>query len=396
MHDLTGKRIVVISRCARTLYVFRRSLIAETAKCGAEVSTFGAGGDGFEDDLERCGIRFEQVPVGIRSLSPRADLRLFFRLLRKFRLSRPDIVHAFTVKPAIFATLAAWVAGVPRRVVTITGLGHAFTTGSPVLRSIVTVLYRVALRKAHVVFFQNSDDLGFFVGRGIVRPETARLIPGSGVDIQRFAPVPLPCQGGRAPRFLMIARLLREKGVREYVEAACRVKKAHPAASFALVGGGDLRNPSSLTADELAALKSLGAVEWIDEVSDVRPYIASADVLVLPSYREGLPRTLLEGAAMGRALIATDAPGCREVVRSAEVGYLVKIADVTSLAGAMMSLCESPQDIPALGRRARSLAESRFDERLVNEACLLAYAERTMLSGCRSERSRSVANHISR
>lgn len=374
MSDLRGTRVFIISRCARTLYIFRRSLIEEASACGAEVTALGAGGDGFEERLEQSGVRFEPIPIAMRSIDPLADARLMACLVRKFRHGRPDVVHCFTVKPAIFATLAAWLAGVPRRVVTITGLGHAFTTAGWPVRTAVTILYRAALAKAHVVFFQNRDDRNFFVSRGIVRAPVARLIPGSGVDVDRFAPCPLPCVTGAAPRFLMIARLLREKGVREYIRAAHRVKLDHPKATFTLLGGTDPRNPSSLSEEEIAALRSSGEIEWADEVSDVRPFIAAADVVVLPSYREGLPRTLLEGAAMGRALVATDAPGCREVVIPGKTGYLVQVGNPVSLAEAMARLCESAREIAILGRNARDLVETCYDQRFVNQACLHSYA----------------------
>jgi glycosyltransferase involved in cell wall biosynthesis len=374
MSDLHGRRVLVISRCARTLYIFRRSLIAEASRSGAEVIALGAGGDGFEERLEQSGVRFEHIPVPMRSIDLLADLRLVMFLMRKFRQSKPDVVHSFTVKPAIFATLAAWLTGVPRRVVTITGLGHAFTTAGRLVRSAVMFLYRIALSKAHVVFFQNRDDRDFFVGKGVVRASIARIIPGSGVDVDRFAPSPLPSEAGGAPRFLMIARLLREKGVREYIQAAHRVKIDHPRATFTLLGGADPRNPSSLPKEEVAALQTSADVEWLDEVADVRPFIAAADIVVLPSYREGLPRTLLEGAAMGRALVATDAPGCREIVIPGETGYLAQVGDASSLAEAMARLCESPREIALMGRRARQLVETCYDQRLVNQACLQSYA----------------------
>lgn len=374
MSDLRGKRILVISRCARTLYVFRRSLIAAAVQCGAEVLALGAGGDGFEARLAESDVRFERIPVALRSSDLLADLRLVLCLVRKFRQTRPDVVHSFTVKPAIFATIAAWLAGVPRRIVTITGLGHAFTTAGSLMRSAVMLLYRVALARAHVVFFQNPDDRDFFVASGLVRASVARLIPGSGVDVDRFAPCPLPSEIDGAPRFLMIARLLREKGVREYIAAARRVKIEYPRATFTLLGGGDPRNPSALSDGEILALQASAEVEWVDEVTDVKPFIAAADVMVLPSYREGLPRTLLEGAAMGRAMIATDTPGCRELVIPGETGYLVEVGDEMSLARAMARLCASPLEILALGRSARQLVEKCYDESLVNRVCLDAYA----------------------
>lgn len=374
---LQQKRVCVVSRCARTLYVFRRDLISEAMRCGASVTTFGAAGDGFEDLLQRDGVEFHHIPVSLRGLAPYADLRLLFELTLAFHRASPDVVHAFTIKPAIYGTIAAWLVGVPRRVVTITGLGHAFTTGGWTLRAVAMSLYRFALSKAHVVFFQNKDDRELFVRRGLVYSDRARLVPGSGVDLGHFVPVPLPGTTGSAPRFLMIARLLREKGVQEFVEAARIVKLEYPAASFALLGNTDSRNPSSLSPEKLKDLRTSSSVEWIDEVADVRPYIAAADVIVLPSYREGLPRTLLEGAAMGRAIIATDAPGCRELVMPARNGYLVPIGDPRALADAMKRLCESRELIPAFGRASRTLVEENFDQKIVLDAYMQAYGRNT-------------------
>ncbi|WP_116812554.1 glycosyltransferase family 4 protein [Steroidobacter cummioxidans] len=374
--DLSGERIAVVSRCARTLFNFRRSLIGAAQRAGAEVTAFGSAGEGFEQRLQSQGMRFEHIPVSWRGLDPLADLMLLGTMARMFRRYRPHIVHCFTIKPAIFGTVAAWLAKVPLRVVTITGLGHAFTTAGPLVRGVVTRLYRFALARAHVVFFQNKDDRDLFVQLGLVSAGVARLIPGSGVDLERFAPVALPGGGRDSPRFLMIARLLREKGVREFIEAAAAVKQRYPGAAFTLLGGADSRNPSSLSAAEIAELRNSAAVQWVDEVLDVRQYIAAADVMVLPSYREGLPRTLLEGAAMGRALVATDAPGCREVVIPGETGYLVPVRDSAALAQAMQTLCECPDEIPALGRAARHMVEAIYDQRVVDAICLHAYAER--------------------
>jgi glycosyltransferase involved in cell wall biosynthesis len=389
MHDgplrttdrLRGRHIVVMSRCSWTLFNFRRSLVGALHTAGASVLALGAAGDGFDAQLRAAGIEFQHIPVSRRSLNPLGDALLFVSLVATFRRVRPTLVHAFTIKPAVFGTLAAAAAGVPVRVVTITGLGHAFISGSTLLRRVVIALYRLALRRAHRVFFQNADDRALFIGLGLVPAERSELIAGSGVDLEHFAVAPLPYRAGTAPSFLMIARLLKEKGVREYLQAASALKAAHPQATFRLLGGVDPRNPSALSPDEVAALRASTSVEWIDEVADVRPYIRAADVVVLPSYREGLPRTLLEASAMGRALIATDVEGCREVVVDSQNGYVVPAGDAQALAGAMGRMIEDPAAIATMGANARVRAGARFDERQVLSRTLAAYEE---LLGCRA------------
>lgn len=371
----SGARVSVVSRCSWTLYNFRRALLHRIVAAGGQVVALGGCGDGFDRRLREEGIDVRHVPVSRAGINPAADLHLLFVLIHMFRKMQPQIVHAFTVKPSVYATIAAAVAGVPVRVVTITGLGHAFTTAPRLVRFVVAFLYRTALSRADVVFFQNREDRDLFVARGLVDVHVTRLTAGSGVDLARFAPQPLPSQGGKRPGFLMISRLLKEKGVREYLAAAERLKAKYPDVEFRLLGGTDSRNPSSLTGAEVDALRRSTSVEWIDEVDDVRPFIRDADVVLLPSYREGLPRSLLEAAAMGRALVATNVPGCRDVVQDQYNGLLVPVANVDSLAQAMERLIERPEDVAVFGGRARKRAEEQFDERVVIEQTLAAYAE---------------------
>lgn len=374
-------RIAFISRCSRTLFVFRRSLIQRAQACGDDVLTIGAGGDGFEVRLKAADIPFVPAPISFGSSSPVADIRLVATLTWLFKRWRPDVVHAFTIKPAIFATLAAAIAQVPVRVVTITGLGYAFTSAGGVLRRAVEFLYRVALRRAHVVFFQNPIDRDLFVDRGLIAPEKTQLVAGSGVDVRSFAPMQLPSASGTTPNFLMIGRLLRDKGVLEYQAAAQMVRAKFPEARCMLLGGEDARNPSALTPEELASLRGSKDVELLNEADDVRPVIAQADVVVLPSYREGLPRSLLEGGAMGRALITTDVPGCKEVVRQGKTGFLVRLADASSLAEAMLRLCEDTALVAALGASARADIVTRFDEQHVIDNTLATYRRLFELHG---------------
>jgi len=370
--------------------MFRRALILAATRDGAQVTAVGAGGDGYDKKLEAEGIFFRDAPISFRSRSPFVDLTLVISLTRYFRATQTDVCHAFTIKPAIFATLSAALARVPVRVVTITGLGFAFTSAGGLLRRVVETLYRLALHYAHVVYFQNAEDRDLFITRKLVSAEKTRLVAGSGVDIRRFQPAALPSSAGQAPTFLMIGRLLRDKGIVEFQTAATLLRARFPAARCLLLGGEDPRNPSKLDAAEIAALRGTPGLIVLEECDDVRPVIAGADVLVLPSYREGLPRSLLEGAAMGRALIATDVPGCRDVVEHNKNGLLVARADAASLADAMLRLTKEPQLIATFGAAARKLVEDRFDEQKVIDNTLATYRK---LLASNSRNAKSTASH---
>jgi glycosyltransferase involved in cell wall biosynthesis len=244
-----------------------------------------------------------------------------------------------------------------------------------VITRVTEWLYRTALARASRVFFQNGEDRELFTSRRLVDRERTRLIAGSGVDLARFPVSSLPHRSGSTVNFLMIARLLREKGVKEFIEAATRLKMRNPLARCRLVGGIDARNPSSLSPDEVESLRKSPALEWVGEVLDVKPHVSWADVVVLPSYREGLPRSLLEGGAMGRALIASDVPGCRDVVRDGENGYLVPPANAEALAKAMMRLAAEPSTIDRFGQCARETIEGRFDEQVVISETIETYLQ---------------------
>ena len=224
-------------------------------------------------------------------------------------------------------------------------------------------MYAVALRGAHVVFFQNPDDEALFRASGLVGRGQRRVrIAGSGVDLERFAPAPLP---DGPMTFLMIGRLLREKGIYEYVDAARIVKASHPEVRFRLLGSLD-SNPSAISEEALAQLQHDGTIEYLGKTLDVRPYIADSHVVVLPSYHEGMPHSVLEGMSMGRAIITTDVPGCRETVVPGHNGILVPRADPAALAGAMEELVGNASALAAMGRESRTLAEERFDVHEVN------------------------------
>jgi len=253
----------------------------------------------------------------------------------------------------------------------ITGAGSALTgdvgLSRRLLSRVMRGLYAVALRGAHVVFFQNGDDRSLFQSLGLLgRGTRVVMINGSGVDLTSFVPAPMP---DGPITFLMIGRLIRDKGVYEYVEAARRVRRVSPDARFQLLGSLDT-NPSAISAAELDAWREEGVIEYLGRTSDVRPFLAQAHVCVLPSYGEGMPRSILEAMAMARPVLVTDAPGCRETVIDGDNGMLVPVRDAGALSDAMLRLIASPERLAAMGHRSREMAEQKFDVREVNAVIL--------------------------
>ena len=321
-------------------------------------------------DVERIAVRIDRS-----GLNPFADLALMRSYRSILQRLRPAAYLGYTIKPNIYGSLAAGSLGIPA-LPNVSGLGTAFIRGGP-LQMLVTQLYRAGFRKAPVVFFQNDEDRRLFVGRRIVRQGQARVLPGSGVDLDRFVPVPLP-KG--PPTFLLVARLLRDKGVVEFVEAARQLRTELPEARFQLLGPIDEGNRTAISNADLAFWVSEGVVEHLGTTDDVRPSIAASTAVVLPSYREGLPRSLLEAAAIARPLIATDVPGSREVVEDGVNGLLCEVRNPRSLAAAMRRMAEmtSPQR-EEMGQAARRKVQEQYSEEFVVQAYLdvLADLDRT-------------------
>ena len=364
--------VVVLGSYAPSLIHFRGSLIRALVERGHRVVAMAPaiGGD-ISARLRAIGAESHDIPLDNQSLNPLAMLRTVRALTRAFAELRPDAVIAYTVKPVTLGAAAAARARVPRFVSLITGVGYAFSGGNSVKRRLselaATVLYRRALRQSSAIVFQNPDDRDLFRARGLLpaRPEPV-LVGGSGIDLVQFSPEPLP--GGC--RFLMISRLLGDKGLREYGEAARRLKVKHPEARFALVGYFD-NSPDAVSRDELAAIEA-GGVEYLGRMDDVRGAIAGCNVYVLPSYREGTPRSVLEAMAMGRAIVTTDAPGCRQTVDDGRKGFLAAPRDAGSLEAAMARFIADPDLIAPMGAESRRIAEERFDVNRVNEQMLAA------------------------
>ena len=301
------------------------------------------------------------------STNPVADARALAYLTRSLRRRRPDAVLSYTIKPVIYGSAAAKAASVPKIHAMVTGLGYAFGDQGGmrqrVVARVVPTMYRAALSCCHGLFLQNPDDEADLRAAGAL-PSGVRItrIAGSGVDLERFVASEPPVS---PMRFLFVGRLLREKGIREFVEAARLVKRDHPGVVFAVVGSTD-PNPTSVTEAELRAWVDEDLIEYRGHVADVRPEIERCSVLVLPSYREGTPRSVLEAMAMARPIITTDAPGCRETVVQGQTGFLVPVRDANAVAAAASEFIAAPGRILDMGRAGRALAERKFDVDKVN------------------------------
>lgn len=329
-------------------------------------------GDAMRRRLEAKGLVIHDIPLRRTGMNPVADLRCMLHLWRLMKTVKPDFAMGYTIKPVIYGSLAAWLAGVPHRFALVTGLGYAFQgqhgdgSARRLLRSLVQGLYSLGLRRTEKVFFQNPDDEALFRSLRILSSRTSScVVNGSGVNVAEYRPEALPA----TPQFLLIARLLGDKGVREYAQAAARIRAHRPDVLFSLVGWID-DNPDAIKQEELDAWTSTGTLNYLGRLGDVRPAIAACSVYVLPSYREGTPRTVLEAMAMGRAVITTDAPGCRETVTDGVNGWLVPVRSADALAAAMQRFLDQPDLAAQMGIQSREIAENKYDVRKVNAVML--------------------------
>jgi glycosyltransferase involved in cell wall biosynthesis len=379
----SAARIMLSVNAAWNIANFRTGLIQGLQRAGHEVISVAPDDQAAQSVRQLC--TYVPLVMDKQGMRPDRDLMLMWRYWRLMRQVKPDVYLGYTVKPNVYGSLAAHALGVPV-INNIAGLGAVFIQDGWLVK-LVRQLYRFALRRSATVFFQNDDDRCLFVEFGMVRPEVAHLLPGSGIDLQKFAMRPPSCRSGASMRFLLVARMLWDKGVGEYVEAARALRNAYPDLEFALLGFVDVENPAAISRTQVEAWVSEGVVTYLGVTDDVRPYIASADCVVLPSYREGTPRTLLEAAAMGRPLITTDAVGCREVVDDGDNGFLCEVRSASSLAEAMQRMIQlSASERAAMGQRGRAKMAREFDEALVVKAYLTeierALAQRRLSRSC--------------
>jgi len=361
-----SRRIVLSANSDWNIANFRQGLIRALRSAGYEPVVIAPKDPAAEARMAALGV--QRIPVRIErsGRNPLADARLLLEYKRLLGKLRPAAYLGFTIKPNIYGSLAAASLGIPA-IPNVSGLGTAFIRRG-MLQQIVTRLYRVAFSRCPVVFFQNDEDRQLFVDRGIVEDRQARVLPGSGVDLEHFTPRP-PTNG--PPAFLLVGRLLRDKGVREFVGAARALSPMLTGSRFQLLGPIDQANRTAITRAQLDDWVAEGVVEYLGVTDDVRPYMAKATAVVLPSYREGLPRSLLEAAAMERPLIAADVPGCRDVVEDGVNGYLCDPRDSRSLASAMRRMAAlSPAERLAMGRAGRRKVQEQFGEELVVQSYL--------------------------
>jgi glycosyltransferase involved in cell wall biosynthesis len=357
---VSSLRVALVCNTAWAIYTYRRGLLGALTDAGVQVTVI-APRDRTFDPLAAMGCRCIDLPVASKGTNPADDLRTLRALYRHYRALRPDVVFHYTIKPNIYGSVAAWLARVPSVAVT-TGLGYVFIQTSRAAQ-VAKLLYRFAFRFPREVWFLNQDDAAAFSEQQLLaHPERARLLHGEGVDLEEFAFTPLPERDTFS--FVLIGRLLWDKGVGEYVEAARALRARYPHARFQLLGPVGVDNPSAISREEVAAWERDGVIEYLGETADVRPFIADADCVVLPSYREGVPRTLMEASAMGRPIVATDVPGCREVVENGVNGLLCEARSAVQLAQQLTQMLELGQgERQAMAERGRKKIEKEFDER---------------------------------
>jgi len=363
--------VLVIGALPESLTNFRGDLIRAMVAANHRVTAMAAPADDKQvKAVQSLGAEFCSFPVQRTGLNPLRDMQTLLALLKAIHRLAPDVILAYTIKPVIWGGLAAFFSKQAKFFALIEGLGYAFQGGSRKRRlagTIATLLYRVCMIRAERVIFLNPDNKRYFEQNNIVKKSKTDMIDGIGLDLTWYAYRPIP--ESRSPVFLVIARLLGEKGLREYAHAARLVKQRYPDAVFRLLGPAD-PSPDGIPLEEVRQWQEQGLVDYLGETRDVRPFLADCHIYVLPSYHEGMPRTVLEAMATGRLILTTDVPGCRETVVPGENGYLVTKANAESLAERMIWIIEHRDEWESMGQAGRRMAEKRFDARRINAEML--------------------------
>ena len=367
-------KLLITSRCAQTISTQRIHLARFASEKGWGVYLAGEqNSDVAVQSLRREKFSFDAVRVEQGSLNPISVMRLVFEYCCLIKIHRPSVFHAFTIKPIIAGLLAASFCRVPVRVATVAGLGHVFLSSSVFVRFMAIILFRISFLGAHLVYFYNEADRDEFIRKAILPASKAKLIAGSGLDTARFPARKLPNHSTLSVAF--VGRLLREKGVPELLAAMRLLRMNQVPVILHLIGDTDENNPSAIPRAEIENAVAEGLIVWHGHVSNVSELLAAADIVILPSHREGIPMSLLEGGAMGRALIATDVPGCRDVVKNGTTGLLVQPNDSQAIADAILLLANDRNLLNKMGGAARGDVVARFDTAVVNDLVLQSYEE---------------------
>lgn len=359
-------KIIVLSSHTQSLFWFRMDMMRDFQNKDIEVIAIGNEPEiDWSHKFSEQGILYKSVYVKRNGLSPIADLRTILELIKIFKEIRPDKIFSYQAKTIIYGSVAARLVGIKEYYSLIAGLGSVFrgqSTKTNIIKVLMKLQYKIACLFSEKVIFQNQDDKKEFISNGLVRETKIEIINGSGVDVNKFAKAPLPSETS----FLFIGRLIKDKGVVEYLEACKNIKLKYPNSRCLLVGPYDT-NPSALKENELSPYINEGIIEYYGEQMNVIPFIKEASVFVLPSYHEGTPKTVLESMSMGRAIITTDAPGCRETVINNSNGFLVEVRNKEDLYKKMERLILKPTLIKDMGEKSREIAIMKYDVKLVNK-----------------------------
>lgn len=358
-------KICVLSSHTSSMFWYRKDMMRHFQELGHDVIAIGNEPEGmWAQAFLKNNIRYYQARISRNAVNPLEDIKTFYDLRKIMQKEMPDKLFVYQAKTMIYGSLAAQSLKIREVYPMVAGLGSIFIKDdlkTKLICCLVQSEYRLAFRKKPAVFFQNTDDSSLFTERGIVKEKQVVLLNGSGVNLEDFSVQALPEESS----FLFVGRLIKDKGIFEYLEACRIVKQKLPECRCMLVGPFDT-NPSALKESELQPYIDEKIIEYFGEQSDVRPYIAKCGIFVLPSYREGTPKAVLEAMAMGRAVVTTDAPGCRETVIEGENGLMVPIKDLRKLSDAMYKLATAPESVSAMGHKSRKIAEEKFDVRKVN------------------------------
>jgi len=364
-------KIAVLSSHAPSLFWFRMDMMQEFINNGHTVVALGADPEAdWKDKFREYNIDYRQLHVERNGINPYKDIKTLAELCRFMKKEKPDKVFTYQAKTVIYGSIAAKLNDITDVYPLIAGLGSIFRgtgTKNKIVKTIMRIEYKIACSCSKKVFFQNNDDKNEFVSNGLTNADKTVIINGSGVNLEKFQPVPLPSE----PAFLFIGRLIKDKGIMEYLEACKIVKSQHPKIRCLLVGPYD-SNPSALKPEELRPYIDDGIVEYFGEQSDVRPFIAQCSTYMLPSYHEGTPKTVLEAMAMGRSIITSDAPGCRETVNEGENGYLIAVRNIQGLVEKMEYLMLNSDITREMGERSLKLVREKYEVSIVNKSIMNA------------------------
>jgi glycosyltransferase involved in cell wall biosynthesis len=375
---MKNKTVAIVINTSWNIYNFRLGLLKALQEEGYEVVAI-APEDEYSSKFEKMGIKYCDIKMNNKGTNPIEEVQLIFSFYKLYKEIKPDIILHYTIKPNIYGSIAAWMLGIPV-IANITGLGTVFLKDS-ISSKIAKVLYRVALQIPKKIFYQNPHDRELFIKLGLVKEEKTDLLPGSGIDIDKFKSKQNVDKKDNIVRFLFVARLLKDKGLEEFVKAAKQMSIAlsvdeKKRVKFSILGAYYPGNPTAITKDEMKEWENEGVVEYLGVSNDVKSVICGYDCIVLPSYREGLSRVLLEAASMAKPIITTNVPGCKDVVDDGVNGYLCEVKDVDSLAKQMFKMFKlSNEERVEMGREGREKVLSEFDEKFVINKYLDALIE---------------------